>query len=110
MRKTVPRAQLVTTAPENLQQEQSGRIRRYLTAMGIRTVCFLAAVPLHGWARWTAVVMAVVLPYFAVVMANAVRPRAAGAVQEVTWRSPETLEISAEVVEGDVIGPEPPAG
>lgn len=105
----MPTAQLVTTAPENLQQEQSGRIRRYLLAMAIRTVCFVAAVPLHGWARWTAVGMAVLLPYFAVVMANAVRPRAAGAVEDVRWHSPETLAITAEVVEGHVIDPERPS-
>ena len=53
-------------------------MRRYLVSMGIRTVCFMFAVValavLH-WTviGWTLVTAAVVLPYIAVVMANATR-------------------------------------
>jgi hypothetical protein len=35
-------------------------------------VCFIGAVIADGWLRWVLVVCAVVLPYVAVVMANAV--------------------------------------
>ncbi|MGZ4600466.1 MAG: DUF3099 domain-containing protein [Oryzihumus sp.] len=78
----------VTSAPESLRDDQSERMRRYLISMGIRTVCFLlsvlAIVVLH-WTvvGWTLVAGAVVLPYVAVVMANATRARAAGTVAPV---------------------------
>ena len=70
----------VTSAPQSLQDDQSYRMRRYLLSMGTRTACFLLAVlfiaVLH-WtvAGWVMVVGAVVLPYFAVVMANVSRSR-----------------------------------
>ena len=40
--------------------------------MTIRTVCFVLAVVVHGPMRWVFVAFALVLPYIAVVMANAV--------------------------------------
>ena len=46
-------AQSVTSAPENLREEQSARIKKYLITMAIRTACFLLAVILEGWMRWT---------------------------------------------------------
>jgi hypothetical protein len=63
----------ITSAQRALSQEQAGRTRRYLVSMGIRTVCLLAAVVVEGWPRWILVAGAVVLPYFAVVVANAGR-------------------------------------
>lgn len=73
----------MTSAPESLEQEQAHRIKRYLVTMGIRTVCFVgAAVTATRGAPWwvwgSLAVAAVVLPYIAVVMANAVQPRAPG--------------------------------
>jgi hypothetical protein len=40
--------------------------------MSIRTLCFVLAVVVHGPLRWVFVSAALVLPYIAVVMANAV--------------------------------------
>lgn len=86
----------VTSAPESLRDDQNERMRRYLLSMGIRTVCFLlsvvAIVVLH-WTivGWLLVAGAVVLPYVAVVMANATRARPAGTVSPVT--SPEKRQI-----------------
>ncbi|MGA8047455.1 MAG: DUF3099 domain-containing protein [Dermatophilaceae bacterium] len=71
-----PTPQSVTTARPPLKQEQSARMRAYLIAMGVRTFCFFGAVIATGWLRWTMVALAVFLPYFAVLIANAVRPRA----------------------------------
>lgn len=70
----------VTGLPTSLQDDQDERMRRYLVSMGVRTVCFiLAVVALAGlhWTLigWTLVVAAVLLPYVAVVMANATRSR-----------------------------------
>lgn len=48
------------------------RQRRYLISMSIRTVSFVLAVVTHGPLRWIFVAAALVLPYIAVVMANAV--------------------------------------
>ncbi len=67
----------VTTAPISLREEQSGRMRQYLATMALRTVCFVGAYFFEGWMRWTCVALAVVLPYIAVVLVNAVRPRPA---------------------------------
>jgi len=50
------------------------RERRYLIMMGIRTVCFIAAVLMFvnhlGWLTAIPAVGALVIPYFAVVFAN----------------------------------------
>ncbi|MBW0253177.1 DUF3099 domain-containing protein [Cellulomonas sp. PS-H5] len=78
-RRTPPPAQSVTSAPEPLGADQARRARRYLIQMGIRVVCFLAAV--LTWSRvplWVSLVLivgAVVLPYIAVLFANAGRER-----------------------------------
>ena len=74
----------VTTAPQSAALDQSARMRRYLWTMGIRTACFIIAVVASGPLRWVAVGGAAVLPYFAVVLANAVGPRTRGSVGTVT--------------------------
>lgn len=70
----------VTGLPASLHDDQGERMHRYLLSMGIRTACFLlavvAVVVLHWTAvAWVLVVTAVILPYIAVVMANATRSR-----------------------------------
>jgi fatty acid desaturase len=75
--------QSVTSAPANLADEQAGRIRRYLVTMGIRTACFIGSVltataGAPWWVWGSLAVLAVVLPYIAVVMVNAVAPRMPG--------------------------------
>jgi Protein of unknown function (DUF3099) len=44
---------------------------KYLVSMGIRTVCFILAIVISSPLRWGFVAAAFVLPYFAVVIANA---------------------------------------
>lgn len=63
----------ITEAQRPLSVEQSGRTRRYLISMGIRTICVLGAIVVPGWPRWVLIAAAVVLPYLAVVIANAGR-------------------------------------
>lgn len=63
----------VTSAQRPLSVEQSGRTRRYLISMGIRTACVIIAIFVPGWPRWIFIAGAVVLPYLAVVVANAGR-------------------------------------
>ena len=63
----------ITDAQQGLTAEQSSRARKYIFSMVIRTVCFIGAVATTGWLRWALVAGAVILPYLAVVIANAGR-------------------------------------
>jgi len=63
----------ITGAPKALSADQASRQKRYFISMMIRTVCFILTVILPSPFRWVALVGAVVLPYFAVVIANAGR-------------------------------------
>jgi xanthine/uracil permease len=63
---------LVTTAPISPRDERRGRERRYLITMGVRIVAFIVAIVFAtGWIRVIAVILALVLPWIAVVVANA---------------------------------------
>ncbi|MEN1973818.1 DUF3099 domain-containing protein [Cellulomonas olei] len=78
-RRTPDEAQSITSAPEPLGADQARRARRYLIQMGVRVACFVLAVltwthvPL--WLSLVLIVGAVVLPYIAVLFANAGRER-----------------------------------
>jgi len=62
----------ITTAAASRDDDIRARQHRYLFSMGIRTVCFVAAVIVgEGWVMWVLIVAALLLPYVAVVMANA---------------------------------------
>jgi hypothetical protein len=63
----------ITSAPRRLSTDLGARQRRYLISMIIRTVCFLLTVALPSPYRWFALLGAMVLPYVAVVVANAGR-------------------------------------
>jgi hypothetical protein len=63
----------MTSAPKSLKNDLAGRQRRYLVSMIIRTVCFLLTVVLPSPYRWFALAGAMLLPYIAVVVANAGR-------------------------------------
>ena len=62
----------ITTASTSADVDIAARQKRYLIAMGFRTLCFVAAVFVTvTWLRVVLVIAALVLPYVAVVMANA---------------------------------------
>ena len=62
----------ITTASTSANADVARRQRRYLFSMGIRTICFVGAILVgSGWLMWTLIAGALVLPYVAVVMANA---------------------------------------
>jgi hypothetical protein len=67
-------AHLVTEARPGLSADISYRQRRYLIMMGIRTVCFATAILMFvnhlGWLTAIPAAGALVIPYFAVVLAN----------------------------------------
>jgi hypothetical protein len=66
---------LITTAPTSPAQERRDRERRYLITMGLRLVCFILAIVLFGvglrWLAAFAVAGSLILPWVAVVAANA---------------------------------------
>lgn len=69
----------ITTAAPSRDAEIAARQRRYVVSMAIRTACFIAAIAVGpGVLRWVLVAAAVLLPYFAVVMANAVQTKDEG--------------------------------
>jgi hypothetical protein len=69
----------ITGARAGLQEDVRGRQRRYVISMSIRTVSVILAASLWNVERYVAMVALVlgaVLPYIAVVVANAGRERA----------------------------------
>jgi|SRR5689334_8699342 len=69
----------ITTASTSANEDVARRQRRYLFSMGIRTICFVGAILVgSGWLMWTLIAAALVLPYVAVVMANASTTRSDG--------------------------------
>ncbi|GAA2742414.1 MULTISPECIES: DUF3099 domain-containing protein [Kitasatospora] len=81
----------ITGARSSLTEDVRGRQRRYVISMLVRTVCVVLAVVLWDVQRYLAVLALVggaLLPYFAVVIANAGREKAPGL--------PSTFAISPE--------------
>ncbi|NHN54878.1 DUF3099 domain-containing protein [Calidifontibacter sp. DB0510] len=74
-RTPAPEVPSATNLPAGPQDDQASRMHKYLISMSIRTVCFVLAVVFTGWLRWVCVALAVVLPYIAVVIANATNQR-----------------------------------
>ncbi|MGW1175420.1 DUF3099 domain-containing protein [Kitasatospora sp. NPDC002543] len=71
----------ITGARSSLTEDVRGRQRRYVVSMLVRTACVLLAVVLWDVQRvlaFVALAGAVLLPYFAVLIANAGRERAPG--------------------------------
>lgn len=63
----------ITSAPRSHADDQHARIVKYTVAMSIRLVCLVLAFVVTGPLRWVFVAGAVLLPYVAVVLANAGR-------------------------------------
>jgi len=74
-----PEIPRITSAPEPLAEDVARRQKRYLIQMGIRVLCFaIAVITWHHIPMWVSlffIVGAVVLPYVAVIFANAGRER-----------------------------------
>jgi len=106
-------AHLVTEARPGLSQDVSYRERRYLIMMGIRTVCFVAAILMFvnhlGWLTAIPAVGALVIPYFAVVLANGGRePTANRTFRQYEPNSPAIYRPPTRPPGGNT--PHPPPG
>ncbi|MBA2558730.1 MAG: DUF3099 domain-containing protein [Propionibacteriales bacterium] len=70
-----PQTPVITSARPSHSADIRRREIRYLLSMGIRTVCFVLAIVTDGPLRWVLVAAAILLPYIAVVLANATDQR-----------------------------------
>lgn len=102
-------APAVTSLPQAPQDEATARVRRYWITMGIRMACFALTVLItpYGWYTWVFAIAAAVLPYIAVVFANAVSPTATpGAespTQELTAPQPSAPPVPKEAADPSIL-------
>jgi hypothetical protein len=82
----------ITSASQPLTTDQGRRARRYFISMMIRTICFILTVILPSPYRWFTLLAAVLLPYVAVVIANAGR--------ETIFRAPSAILNGVEKQKG----------
>jgi Flp pilus assembly protein TadB len=94
-RKKRPTA-VITDLGSSRTAEIRERERRYVITMLFRALCFIAAVLIfHGAARWFAVVVAMLLPWLAVVLANAPNKRESKHAAYEPKAPPETPGLAA---------------
>lgn len=74
------KVQSATSLQLSPEEDRHARMVKYVIAMSIRSVCFILAIFVPGWGHLIFGLGAMVLPYFAVVVANA---GASGAQQAV---------------------------
>ncbi|GGH35039.1 DUF3099 domain-containing protein [Microbacterium album] len=105
-KKHAPPTQSATSLPLAPEDDAGARVRTYLITMGIRTACLvlMALVIPYGWHTILFAIGAVVLPYFAVVVANA-----ASGKPVVVAQRPEAPAIEAPATrperDGDAAAP-----
>ena len=64
--------QSLTSIAQSPEDERKSRMIKYTIAMTIRVVCIVLAMVVQGWLMWVCFAGAILLPYFAVVIANGV--------------------------------------
>ncbi len=87
--------QSATSLEMSPEEERRIRMRKYTIAMSVRMVCIVAGVFTTGWLMWSFFALAIFLPYFAVVVANAHGP--APTTKQSTITAPK-LSISASSI------------
>ena len=119
---SVPR---ITAAPTPHTDEMHARMVKYGVSMGIRVVCLFLLFFVHGWLLWVVVAGAVVIPYFAVILANGgadtrnmvasdamISQPPVAAVEAPappdTRESPETSVVQGEIIDNDDEDKAPP--
>lgn len=84
--------QSVTTLANSPEAERNSRMLKYSIAMGIRLACIGACFLVSGWWLLIPALGAVLLPYFAVIVANSV---ASGPSKAAPLR-PGTVSVSSQ--------------
>ncbi|GGD79394.1 DUF3099 domain-containing protein [Microbacterium murale] len=99
-------APAVTSLPQSPQDEATGRVRRYVLTMVIRMACFALTIFVtpYGWYTWVFAIATAVLPYIAVVFANAISPTASPAPESATQELSATVRTApAEPTDANTI-------
>lgn len=97
----------VTSLPQSPRDEADHRVRRYALTMTIRILCFglMVLVQPYGWYTWVFAIAAAVLPYIAVVFANAgsdsTETRAESPLQQL--EAPLVAEVPEDDVDPSII-------
>lgn len=86
----------VTSAGVNPAEDRAHRMRMYFVAMALRVACVASLFWLRGWWISIAVIGSIVLPWFAVMVGNAV---AHGGEEDVS--SLEPLQVEGSTVAAD---------
>ena len=79
----------ISSAKYGHSDEIPGRMKKYLISMIIRTACFIGAIFTEGVLRWVLIAGSLILPYIAVVVANA--------GQEQSFELSETIENQKQI-------------
>lgn len=102
---------LVTTAAQSPAEEINARQRRYLWTMGIRVFCFILAILLYeflpavGPVKLVVAALATILPWIAVVAANAGPTRKPGLPESYRPQPPPAIEPPERDRQGERRGP-----
>jgi hypothetical protein len=65
------KAQSVTSIGQSPEAERRSRMIKYTIAMSVRVICLILGMVVQGWLMWVMFAGAILLPYFAVIIANA---------------------------------------
>ncbi|GAA1695728.1 hypothetical protein GCM10009792_14660 [Microcella alkalica] len=90
-----PTGAAITSLPSSPTDERRSRMIKYSVAMAVRLVCIGACFVTPGWWLLIPALGAIVLPYFAVVVANQVAPNDGRAVERPGQLLPYTPPGSA---------------
>ncbi len=82
----------VTNVSDGMRKQQMDRSRKYMWSMSIRMVCFAGALWFEGVLRWSLLLGSLVLPWVAVVLANAGRENRLERDNQTEIARPFTLE------------------
>jgi len=81
----------ISGARTGLSDDQRSRQRKYMISMSLRVLCFAGAIFTDGPLRWGLLAGSVILPWFAVVVANAGREGGRKSAETVTYQSGREL-------------------
>lgn len=95
----------VTSVPHAREDADRRSVRTYIVTMGIRTLCFALAVLVtpYGWHTAAFAVGAIILPYIAVVIANAGRSMTTPPVELPTLELPDASSSTQSPAEPTII-------
>ncbi|MCI9887710.1 DUF3099 domain-containing protein [Micrococcales bacterium 31B] len=106
----------ITGAPVALTDDSHSRFVRYAWSMGIRTASFIAFCVIDHWTRWLFLPAGLLIPYIAVVIANAGREGSSVPTTHVSTSPAEPLAAAVhrelgtgkDVIDGEIITPATP--